>query len=68
MDIQVEVWQRSGEKYRSDMPKSITGLGKGWESLGSVYRMRKGIWEQKPENLQQIDKKLASKKEWSRKY
>ena len=45
MDIQVEVWQRSGEKYRSDVPKSITGLGKGWASLASVYRMRKGIWE-----------------------
>ena len=33
-----------------------------------MYRMRKRIWESKPDNLQQVDKKLAIKKEWSKKY
>lgn len=50
------------------MPKSITGLGKIWENLRSMYKMRKRIWESKPENVQQVDKKLAIRKEWSKKY
>lgn len=29
MDIQVEIWKSSGEKYRSEVLKSIAGLGNG---------------------------------------
>lgn len=50
------------------MSRFIIGLGDGWESLGSVYRMGRGLLGQNPENLYEVEKKLANKKEWSEMY
>lgn len=43
--------------------------GMRWKRLGSMYRMRaRELFGQNPKNLQQVEKKLANKKEWPEKY
>lgn len=68
MDIEVEVWD---PEFRRDFKCTNLSVawGKGWERLGSMYRMRRReLFGQNPENLQQVEKKLANKKEWPEKY
>lgn len=46
------------------MRQSVIDLGSEWESLASMYRLkRRGLMRQNPEKLQQVKEKLANKRE-----